>query len=172
MNLNKVFLIGRVVVDPETRNTNTGQNVSTLRIATNRVWNNKAGEKQEQSEFHTVVAWGKLSDIIEKYLKKGQLVMIEGRIQTRSWEGSDKVKRYRTEIIAENLQLGPKSAGTSYAGGTSGSGFSPRKSPSIGGETAEIKEEDIPVINQDEPTVSGVMKDLDETEIDLKDIPF
>ncbi len=167
MNLNKVFIIGRVVVDPETRNTNTGQNVTTLRIATNRVWN-KNGEKQEQSEFHTVVAWGKLSDIIDKYLKKGQLVMIEGRLQTRSWEGNDKVKRYRTEIIAENMQLGPKSAGTSYSGGASGSGFSPRKSSA----EAEIKEEDIPVINQDEPTISGVMKDVDEAEIDLKDIPF
>src|SRR5687767_12180878 len=108
MNLNKVFILGRVVVDPETRNTSTGQNVSTLRIATNRVWN-KNGEKQEQVEFHTVVAWGKLSDIIDKYVKKGQLLFIEGRLQTRSWQGNDSVKRYRTEIIAEGMQLGPKS---------------------------------------------------------------
>ena len=170
MNLNKVFVLGRVVVDPETRNTTTGQNVSTLRIATNRVWN-KNGEKQEQVEFHTVVAWGKLSDIIDKYVKKGQLLFIEGRLQTRSWEGNDKVKRYRTEIVAEGMQLGPKSMGTSSVGGSSSGGFpaAPRRTQS---ESPEIKEEDIPVINQDEPTISGVMKDIDETEIDLKDIPF
>lgn len=168
MNLNKVFIIGRVVVDPETRNTSTGQNVSTLRVATNRVWN-KNGEKQEQVEFHAVVAWGKLSDIIEKYLKKGQMVMFEGRLQTRSWEGSDKVKRYRTEIVAENMQLGPKSTMASVS---SEGRFVPKRNQ---GDASEIKEEDIPVINQDEPfdqTTTKPIKDIDEAEIDLKDIPF
>ena len=174
MNLNKVLLIGRVAADPETRNTNTGQNVSTLRMATNRVWMNKSGEKQEQAEFHTVILWGKLSDIADKYVQRGQLIMIEGRLQTRSWQGNDGVKRYRTEIVAEGLQMGPKSAGGgsgSYSGGSQSSNYSKPSSPK---PVVDVKEEDIPVINQDEPTVLGHMdkSDIDEAEIDLKDIPF
>src|SRR3989344_5261282 len=99
MNLNKVFLIGRVAADPESRTTPSGQQVATIRIATNRVWNDRtSGQKNEQVEFHTIVAWGGLADICQKYLRKGQLVMFEGRLQTRSWQGQDGVKRYRTEI--------------------------------------------------------------------------
>ena len=82
MNLNKVFLIGRMAADPETRSTQSGQQVATLRIATNRVWNDKNGQKQEQVEFHTIVAWGGLADVAGKYLKKGQLAFFEGRLQT------------------------------------------------------------------------------------------
>ena len=113
MNLNKVFLIGRMAADPETRSTQSGQQVATLRVATNRVWNDKNGQKQEAVEFHTIVAWGGLADVAGKYLKKGQLAFFEGRLQTRSWQGKDGVKRYSTEIVAENLQLGPKAAGIS-----------------------------------------------------------
>src|SRR3989338_6762059 len=113
MNFNRVILIGRLAADPETRTIPSGQNVATIRLSTSRVWNNQAGEKQEQTEFHTIIAWGKLADITSRYLKKGQLAMFEGRLQNRSWEGQDGVKRYKTEIVAENMQMGPKAMGAS-----------------------------------------------------------
>ena len=117
MNLNKVYIIGRLAAEPEMRSTASGQSVATLRVATNRVWNNKqTNQKQEQVEFHTVIAWGRLGEIAQQYLVKGQLAYFEGRLQTRSWQGADGVKRYRTEIVAENLQLGPKASGVPYTG--------------------------------------------------------
>lgn len=167
MNLNKVFLIGRVAADPEVRTTTTGQQVATLRVATNRVWNNRAtNEKQEQVEFHSVVTWGRLAEITQKYLQKGQLVFFEGRLQTRSWQGADGVKRYRTEIVAENLQLGPKAAGA-------GSQFTPAGPPKPT-HSAKISNEEIPIIDEGAPISNPIISDneVEETEIDLKDIPF
>ncbi|OGN09807.1 MAG: single-stranded DNA-binding protein, partial [Candidatus Yanofskybacteria bacterium RIFCSPHIGHO2_02_FULL_41_12] len=108
MNLNKVFLIGRLTQDPEARSTPTGQNVTTLRMATNRVWTDASGQRKDATEYHTVVAWRRLGEIAAQYLKKGGLVMIEGRLQTRSWTDQSNNKRYMTEILAESLQLGPK----------------------------------------------------------------
>ena len=162
MNLNKVFLIGRMAADPETRSTQSGQQVATLRVATNRVWNDKNGQKQEAVEFHTIVAWGGLADVAGKYLKKGQLAFFEGRLQTRSWQGKDGVKRYSTEIVAENLQLGPKAAGISAPPAPS----APRE--------REMKDEEIPVIEADAPLSNPLGKEesVEEAEIDLKDIPF
>ena len=180
MNLNKVFLIGRLAADPEGRTTPSGQMVVTVRLATNRVWNNRAtGEKQEQTEFHTIVAWGGLADIVTKYLRKGQLAMFEGRLQTRSWQGQDGVKRYRTEIVADNMQLGPKAMNTggSYQSSNS-TPVHPVKSAeggAAGQQFNRVKEEDIPVINEDAPVTSDPIiadSDIEEKEIDLKDIPF
>lgn len=109
MNLNKTFLLGNLVSDPETRTTPNGQLVSNFRIATNRIWTDKkTGEKKQQTEFHRIVAWGELANIVSQYLSKGRLVFIEGRLATRTWEDASGTKRSRTEIIAENLQLGPK----------------------------------------------------------------
>lgn len=169
MNLNKVFIIGRLAADPESRITPNGQKVATVRIATNRVWNNRStGERQEQVEFHTVIAWGNLAEIVSKYLRKGQLAFFEGRLRTRSWQGQDGVKRFRTEITAENMQLGPKAAG---AGGAQIS-----QSRSEQPETAQpVKEEEIPVIDEDAPVSSDPIiseDEIEEKEIDLKDIPF
>src|SRR3989338_8905195 len=110
MNLNKIFLIGNLTQDPEMRSTQTGQTVTTLNMATNRAWTDKNGEKQTAAEFHRVVAWGRLGEIANQYLKKGGLLMIEGRIQTRSWTDQTNNKRYTTEIVAESLQLGPRTA--------------------------------------------------------------
>lgn len=180
MNLNKVFLIGRLAADPESRTTPTGQTVVTLRVATNRVWNNRnTGERQEQTEFHTVIAWAGLAEIASKYLRKGQLAYFEGRLQTRSWVGSDNIKRYKTEIVAENLQLGPKSsnpAGAIYQSPPSGNQGAVNGAKTSGGMApSSVKEEDIPVINEDAPVTSDPIisdKELEETEIDLKDIPF
>lgn len=114
MNLNKVFLIGRLTRDPEIRTTPSGQMVCSFSLATNRVWNNpQTKEKQEQTEFHNIVLWQRLAEIASQYLKKGSLVLIEGRVQTRSWDDKTGVKKYKTEIIAENIQLAPR--GTSYS---------------------------------------------------------
>lgn len=103
MSLNRVQLIGNLTRDPEVRQIPGGQMVATLGIATNFSWNDQSGQKQNKTEFHNVVVWRKLAEICAQYLKKGSKVFIEGRLQTRDWEGEDGVKRYRTEIIADNM---------------------------------------------------------------------
>lgn len=108
MNLNKVFILGNLTRDPELRQTATGQNVATLGVATNRMWTDKGGNKQTQVEFHNVVLWGRLAEIANQYLSKGRLVFVEGRLTTRSWQDQQGQKKYRTEIVAENMQLGPR----------------------------------------------------------------
>ncbi len=103
MNLNKAMIIGNVVRDPEMRTTPNGQNVTSFSVATNMVWKDANGQKQEKPEFHNVVAWRRLAEITGEYLKKGSKVYIEGRLQTRSWDDPSGVKKYRTEIIADNM---------------------------------------------------------------------
>lgn len=129
MSLNKVFIIGNLTRDPELRTTATGQNVCSFGVATNRVWTDQKGTKQEQVEYHNMVAWGRLAEIAGQYLAKGRKVFIEGRLQTRDWEGQDGVKRTRTEIIAENLQILDRSSAKATDGTatrpTSSSGSSP-----------------------------------------------
>src|SRR3989344_4344973 len=98
MNLNKVFILGRLTVDPQLRSTAGGQSVASFGLATNRVWTDKAGAKQEAVEFHNVVVWGRQAEIASKFLIKGSLVLIEGRLQTRSWDDKQGQKRRTTEI--------------------------------------------------------------------------
>lgn len=104
MNLNKAELIGNMTANPEVKSLPSGQSIASFSIATNYTWRDaKTKEKQKNTEFHSVIAWGKLAGVVEKYLKKGDKVYIDGRLHTRSWEGKDKVKRSKTEIIAQNL---------------------------------------------------------------------
>lgn len=103
MTLNKVMIIGNMARNPELKTIPSGQSVCNFAVATNRQWTGQDGQKQEQVEFHNIVAWGKLAEICNQYLAKGRKVFIEGRLQTRDWEGQDGVKRYRTEIVAENM---------------------------------------------------------------------
>ena len=110
MNLNKVFVLGNLTRDPELRQTPNGQNVATFGVATNRMWTDRSGVKQNQTEFHNVVLWGRLAEIAHQYLAKGRLVLIEGRLNTHTWQDQSGQKRNRTEIIAENMQLGPRFA--------------------------------------------------------------
>lgn len=145
MQLNKVFIVGNCVDAPELRSTQSGQQVTTLRVATNRMWTDAQKQRQKATEFHSVVLWGRLAEIAAQYLQKGSLVLIEGRIQTRSWEGTDGVKKYRTEIVAEGMQLGPRGA----------SSGEPRQEP----RKEEESHDEIPVIEENE-------------DIDVKDIPF
>ena len=145
MNLNKIFIIGNLAADPELKNTQSGQSVCNFRIATNRIWNDKNGQQQKETEYHTVVAWGRLAEISSQFLTKGSLAMIEGRLRTRTWQDQTGNKRFRTEIVAQSLQLGPK--GTNRPAATTPPA---QKEPST---------EEIPVIEEEE-------------EIDVKDIPF
>ena len=115
MNLNKVFLIGNVTRDPELRALPSGQQVASFGLATNRVWKKPDGTKGEAAEFHNIVCFGKLADIVKQYAGKGKMLMIEGHIQTRSWTAQDGSKKNRTEIVAETLQLGPRGVGGAAA---------------------------------------------------------
>ena len=104
MNLNKAELIGNLVADPIVRSLPSGQSVASFRIATSYRWRDaKTKERQENTEFHPLIAWGRLGDVVGKYLKKGDRVYVDGRLHTRSWEGKDGIKRNRTEIITQNL---------------------------------------------------------------------
>jgi len=173
MNLNKVILIGRLAADPESRSTNSGQQVTNFSIATNRVWKNQSGEKQEQVEFHRIVAWGRLADIVSQYLKKGSLLMVEGRLQTRSWVGQDEVKRYQTEIVAENIQMGPRAASQNYSNsGTEGpdQGQDLKNQTTAPAQDDANKDDDIPVINENEPIVND--DEIEKKEVKVEDIPF
>lgn len=109
MNVNKAIILGNVTRDPEIRTTTSGQTVASFGVATNRFWKDKkSGEQKQNVEFHNVVAWRRLAEIAQQYLKKGSLVYIEGRLQTSSWEDQQGNKKYKTEIIAGQMQLGPK----------------------------------------------------------------
>ncbi|MEX0870024.1 MAG: single-stranded DNA-binding protein [Candidatus Spechtbacterales bacterium] len=158
MNLNKAIIVGNVTQDPEVKTTTSGEQVANFSVATNRYWTDKnSGEKREKAEFHRVVAWRRLADIAGQYLNKGSLVLIEGRIETRSWDDQTSgQKRYMTEIVAENMQLGPSKGGNSAP---SGSNASENSSASSNGDS------DLPTVDADSPTDS-------DDEVDIKDIPF
>jgi single-strand DNA-binding protein len=104
-SVNKVILLGNLGSDPELRYTPSGRTVANFSIATSEQWTNKDGEKEEKTEWHRIVAWGRLGEICGEYLSKGSQIYIEGRIQTRAWEDKDGNKRYTTEIIAQNMQM-------------------------------------------------------------------
>jgi len=170
MNLNKVIVIGRLTRDPETKTTPSGQTVCNLGLATNRVWNNQNNEKQETTEFHNVVLWRRLAEIASQYLKKGSLVLIEGRLQTRSWQDQTGVKKYRTEIVAESMQLGPRSSNIeavrNFPDQSQNSGqanFTSQNQNQKNQQKEEAEQEDdIPIIEEKK----------DNEEINIEDIPF
>ncbi|HEC30582.1 MAG TPA: single-stranded DNA-binding protein [Candidatus Yonathbacteria bacterium] len=111
MYLNKALIIGNLTRDPELKSIPSGTQVATFSVATNRVWKDKDGAKKEDTDYHNIVVFGRQGETSAQYLKKGSSVLIEGRIQTRSWEGQDGVKKYRTEIIADRVQFGPRRDG-------------------------------------------------------------
>ncbi len=147
MNLNRAMIIGNLTRDPEARTTTSGQSVCNFSVATSSQWTDAQGQRQERTEYHPIVAWGKLADICSQYLAKGRKVYIEGRLQTREWEGQDGSKRQRTEIVAENMiMLSPPPQGgasTSSSGGPSTSAPSMPKVDQGMGDN-EIRVEDIP----------------------------
>lgn len=121
MYLNKAFIFGNLTRDPELRALPSGMNIATFSIATNRVFRDREGKKQEQADFHNIVVFGRQADIVAQYLKKGRTAFVEGRIQTRSWE-KDGEKKYRTEIVAERVQFGPGGPGGPGRGAPGGGG--------------------------------------------------
>jgi single-strand DNA-binding protein len=147
MDLNKVMIIGRLTRDPELRSTPTGKAVATIGLATNRIWVDGSGQKQKQTEFHNIVLWAKLAEIANQYLRKGGKVYMEGRLQTREWTGQDGVKRYRTEIVGENMiMLDPRPAGFTGSGAVTGAVSEPAIAPDAPQEVIEeeVRVEDIP----------------------------
>ncbi|MFH1667488.1 MAG: single-stranded DNA-binding protein [Candidatus Komeilibacteria bacterium] len=143
MDLNKVMVIGRLTADPEVRTTPGGDSVVSFSVATNFTWTNKEGNKQEKAEFHNIVAWRKLAEIMAQYLKKGSRVYLDGRLQTRSWEDQNGIKKYRTEIIADNMiMLDSKGSGENFSKTTSEPMAQADTTPVI--EEEEINVEDIP----------------------------
>lgn len=158
MNLNKAFVLGNVTKDPEVRALPSGQQVTSFSIATNRFYTDQSGQKKQEAEFHNIVCFGKLADISSRYLTKGSLVLIEGRIKTRNWQNSSGVKQYRTEIIAETMQLGPRGSGQGPTQQSSGPSFA----------KTQDNNKDIPIIEENYTPPSN----NSEEEIDVKDIPF
>jgi len=142
--LNKVMLIGNLGRDPEVRSIPSGQQVATFTLATNRRWTDKAGQRQEQTEWHQIVCWGKSAEIAAQYLTKGKQIFVEGRIQTRSWDDKQTgEKKYRTEIICDNFQmLGQRGGGPDMEGHAHPSG-GPTYDEGLGGPGAP-EDDDIP----------------------------
>lgn len=145
MNLNKVFILGRLTADPQLRTTTTGQQVTSFSLATNRVWTDKSGQKKEEAEFHNIVVWGRQAEIANKFLNKGSLALVEGRLQTRSWQDKQGQNRKTTEIIADRIQLGPKFTGGNqqHSVQNSQAAPAPQQVPTIEIDE-EIKAEDLP----------------------------
>ncbi len=151
MYINKAIIYGNLTRDPELKSLPSGAQVCEFSVATNRVWKDKNGAKQESVDYHNIVVFSKQAELIKQYLHKGSGVFLEGRIQTRSWDAQDGTKKYRTEIIAERFQFGHKS-GSSGGGSYSSSAAKPApqeseskdESPAIEYPEEEINAEDIP----------------------------
>lgn len=159
-SLNRVTLIGNLTRDPELRFTPNGQPVAGYAIATNRRWTSQNGETQDATEYHEIVAWGKLAEISQQLFSKGKKAYVEGRLQTRTWDAPDGSKRQRTEIIAENIiALSPRSGAASDTHTDT-----PRENSSRPSQTK--KDEPQPKSNPPKETSTS------EDEIDLSDLPF
>jgi single-strand DNA-binding protein len=152
MYLNKAFIIGNLTRDPELKSLPSGIQVTTFSVATNRTWKDKNGAKQEAADFHNIVVFGRQAETVSQYLRKGSSVLIEGRMQTRSWDATDGQKKYRTEIVADRVQFGPRGTG---AGAPSAS------TPATKGG----------VDKQEVPPIDTIEYPEDST-INLDDIPF
>lgn len=150
MNLNKVFLIGRLTADPQLRTTPTGKPVVSFGLATNRVWINQQGQRQEDAQFHNIVVWGRQAEIANQFLRKGTTVFVEGRIQTRSWQDREGQNRKVTEIVAERFQLGPRPGGS----------FTEQPQTAPPDTSQETGAQELPEIN------------IDEEQIKPEDVPF
>ncbi|MBI2065454.1 MAG: single-stranded DNA-binding protein [Candidatus Zambryskibacteria bacterium] len=148
MYFNRAIIIGNLTRDPEPRSLPSGVQVTTFGVATNRVWKDKTGAKQESTDYHNVVVFGRQAETSSQYLRKGSSVLVEGRMQTRSWDAADGTKKYRTEVVADRIQFGPK-----RDGGTNDSSFA---------KASEDKQEAPPADSIDYP----------EENINVDDIPF
>ncbi|MDP2642116.1 MAG: single-stranded DNA-binding protein [bacterium] len=150
MYINKAIIYGNLTRDPELKSLPSGSTVVNFSVATNHNWKDKSGQRQESVEYHNVVAFGRTAETVNQYMKKGSGIYVEGRIQTRSWDGADGKKNYRTEIIADRVQFGPKREG--------GATFSAK--------ATEGKSED----KQEAPPLDAI--EYPEETVNVDDIPF
>ncbi len=150
MYLNKAIVIGNLTRDPEQKALPSGISVTTFSVATNRVWKDKDGNKKESADYHNIVVFGRQAETTAQYLSKGSSVLVEGRMQTRSWEGQDGQKKYRTEIVADRVQFGPRRDGAS----------APAQQQKASADQTSNKKEEIDTI------------EYPEEEINPDDIPF
>ncbi len=155
MYINKAIIYGNLTRDPELKSLPSGAQVCEFGVATNRVWKDKNGARQESVDYHNIVVFGRQAELIKQYLHKGSGVFLEGRIQTRSWDAQDGTKKYRTEIVADRIQFGPKSGG-----GTSNTQTSDYAKASSDKPEKSKSKEDVPAI------------EYPEEEINSEDIPF
>lgn len=148
MYLNKAFIIGNLTRDPELKALPSGTKVCSFSLATNRTYKDKDGQRQESTDYHNIVAFAKLGELAAQYLKKGQQALVEGRIQTRSWDAPDGQKKYRTEIIADNVQFGWKGNASTGSGPKDAAPVTTEKGGAPGEAieypTEEINPDDIP----------------------------
>ena len=168
MNLNKVYLIGNLTRDPELRQTPSGQAVCTFGLATNRVYTDNAGQKQTQTEFHNVVVWARQAEIVHQYLQKGSMALIEGRLQTRNWQDPQGQKHWRTEIISERIQFGPRPGGAGAGNSMGGSARPPQDNRAAPMQNAAPQRPSAPP----QDTIPIIELPDESTDIDIKDIPF
>jgi single-strand DNA-binding protein len=149
-SVNKVIILGNLGQDPELRNTSGGKAVATLRVATTDTWNDQSGQRQERTEWHTIVVWGRTAENCKQYLSKGRAVFVEGRLQTRKWQDKEGHDRYTTEIVADRVQFVGGGGGGGAAGGGGGGGGGGGRSRSDdsgdmgGGGYGPPPEDDIP----------------------------
>lgn len=161
MYLNKAMIIGNLTRDPEMRALPSGNKVCSFSLATNRVWKDKNGAKQESVDYHNIVVFGRQAETVSQYLRKGASALVEGRIQTRSWDDKDGSKKYRTEIVADTIQFGPRVGG--QGGGTAGgSNAGASGAGSMGSSAASSVSAPAPMDTIEYP----------EEEINPDDIPF
>jgi len=146
--VNKVILLGNLGRDPEVRSTPSGQPVASFTLATNRRWRDKMGNRQEETEWHNIVVWGKQAEIAGQYLKKGKQIYLEGRLQTRSWDDRQSgEKKYKTEIVCDNFQMLGQRGDVDSGGGAPAAGgptYDEGGGPSGGGFGGEPEDDDIP----------------------------
>ena len=166
MSLNRAQLIGNLTRDPELKQIPGGQTVATFSVATNFTWTDANGQKQEKAEFHNVVAWRKLAEIVGQYMKKGTKVYVEGRIQTRDWEGEDGVKRYRTEIVADNIIMLDRKGGTMEGSDMGGAAMS----SSNFSNNSYRKQGSVAPTRMNETSASEAV--VTEEEVTIDDLPF
>lgn len=171
MNLNKVILIGNITKDIEVKYLPSGISVTSFGLATNRKWKDKDGNKQEQAEFHNIIAFGKQAEVLKQYCSKGDQLFIEGRLQTRNWDKEDGTKAYRTEVILENFQFGNKAEKKETQTDTT-----PTKTMSLpsgtSGVLGNLLTENASSQQKDEARPNEDVIDLDGRVLNPDDIPF
>ena len=160
-SLNRGQVIGNVTRDAEVRQIPSGQTVASFSVATNRSWTDSSGQRQDKADFHNIVAWGKLAEICSQYVKKGRKIYVEGRMQTSEWEGDDGQKRYRSEIVAENVILLDRAGAPTGEGGTFEREANPAAVKSEGEKAGEQ------AASQPGPAVA-----LEKEEVAIDDLPF